>query len=89
LPAALFQFPVPLLLTELVAAGSEQVDLFDGRDSERRARLMQAVDGINRRLGRETVTYGGSGIQRGWLATASRKSQHFTTDHRQIIEVAA
>ena len=53
-----------IMLTELTEAGATEPDLFDARDSDRRNRLMQAVDGLNRRMGRDTVTYAGSGINR-------------------------
>ena len=76
-------------ITELVEAGASQPDLFDIRDSERKNKLMQAVDGINRRMGRDTVTYAGSGIYREWKATADLKSKHFSTDWRQVIDAKA
>ena len=50
---------------------------------------MQAVDAINRRMGRDTVFYAGSGIHRDWAAAASRKSRQFTTDWRQVMRVRA
>ena len=75
------------MLTDLVPTGAEQADLFDHRDSDRRAKLMQAMDGLNRRMGKDTVIYAGSGVHREWLATASMKSRSFTTDWRQVIQV--
>ena len=77
-----------IMLTELVETGSTQADLFDARDSGRSNRLMQAVDSINRRMGRDCVTYAGSGIKREWLATANLKSQHYSTDRRQVVRVS-
>ncbi len=77
-----------IMLTELVEAGATQPDLFDARDIERKNRLMQAVDGLNRRMDRDTVTYAGSGINREWKATAGLKSQHFSTDWRQVVQVS-
>jgi DNA polymerase V len=62
--------------------GAGQADLFDARDTARRHRLMAALDTINRRLGRDTVTYAGSGLRRDWAAFANMKPQHFTTDWR-------
>ena len=76
-----------IMLTELTEAGAAQRDLFDTRDSDRRNRLMQVVDGLNRSMGRDTVTYAGSGINRGWKAVADYKSQHFSTDLRQVITI--
>ena len=75
------------MLTELVTAGSEQQDLFDVREAERSQRLMTALDTINRRMGRDTVFYAGSGIKQDWAAFANMKSQAFTTNWRQMIQV--
>ena len=67
------------------AAG--QADLFDTRDTDRSRRLMTALDAINRRMGRDTVFYAGSGIRRDWKAYANMKTQHFTTDWRQVMRI--
>jgi DNA polymerase V len=76
-----------VMLTELIAAGTEQRDLFDGRDEERSQRLMTALDAINRRMGQDTVFYAGSGIKRDWAAFANMKTQAFTTNWRQMMAV--
>ena len=78
-----------VLLAELTEEGTGQPDLFDTRDTVRRRQLMQTVDAINRRMGRDTVFYAGSGIHRDWAAAASRKSRQFTTDWRQVMRVRA
>ncbi len=78
-----------VLLTELTAEGAGQADLFDTRDTARRRSLMAALDAINRRMGRDTVFYAGSGIRRDWAAYATMKTQHFTTDWRQVMRVRA
>ena len=77
-----------VMLAELVPTGSAQVDLFDDRNHARSARLMAAVDSVNRRMGRDTVFYAGSGIRRDWKAFANMKSGHFTTDWRQMIRAS-
>ncbi len=77
------------MLAELAPAGREQPDLFDNRDTTRRQRLMEALDAVNRRMGRDTLFYAGSGIRRDWEAFANMKSQHFTTDWRQVPSVHA
>ena len=76
-----------VMLTELIAAGTEQRDLFDTRDEQRSQRLMTTLDAINRRMGRDTVFYAGSGIKRDWAAFANMKTQAFTTNWRQMMEV--
>ena len=78
-----------VMLAELCPAGTGQRDLFDTRDDDRSQRLMTALDTINRRMGRDTVFYAGSGIRRDWKAFANMKTQHFTTDWRQLLRVSA
>ena len=78
-----------VMLTELVPEGRRQHDLFDPRDQDRRRELMDAVDAINRRMGRDTVFYAGSGVRRDWKAFANMKSRHFTTSWGQILKIGA
>jgi DNA polymerase V len=78
-----------VMLDELVPRGSGQQDLFDGRDEARSRRLMAALDTVNRRMGRDTVFYAGSGIRRDWRAFANMKSQRFTTDWAQLMRIQA
>jgi DNA polymerase V len=77
-----------VMLTELTPEGAGQTDLFDTRDTARRRDLMAALDAINRRMGRDTVVFAASGLRRGWKASASMKSRHFTTDWRQVMRVS-
>jgi DNA polymerase V len=78
-----------VMLAELCPADAGQADLFDARDTTRRRQLMATLDAINRRMGRDTVFYAGSGIRRDWQATATMKSQHFTTDWQQLLRIKA
>ena len=70
-----------VMLAELTPEHGGQGDLFDARDP-RRQQLMHTLDGLNRRLGRDTVFYGAAGVRREWKAVAKKKSGHFTTDLR-------
>jgi DNA polymerase V len=76
-----------VMLTELVADGSQQRDLFDTRDQDRSRKLMTALDTVNRRMGRDTLFYAGSGIRRDWKAFANMKTQHFTTDWGKMLRI--
>jgi DNA polymerase V len=46
---------------------------------------MAALDAINRRMGRDTLFYAGSGLRRVWKAFANMKSRHFTTHWQQVM----
>ena len=78
-----------VMLAELVPEGTGQRDLFDSRDEARSRRLMAALDTVNRRMGRDTVFYAGSGIARDWKAFANMKTQAFSTNWRQMMLVRA
>ena len=69
------------------ASASGQRDLFDGRDKDRSRRLMDALDTVNRRMGRDTVFYAGSGIRRDWKAFANMKTAAFTTDWQEVMRI--
>jgi DNA polymerase V len=78
-----------VLLTDRSPEGTGQADRFDGRHTARRRDLMAAPDAINRRMGRDTVFYAGSGLRRNWKAFANMKFRYFTTDRRQVMRVRA
>jgi DNA polymerase V len=48
---------------------------------------MTALDDINRRMGRDTVFYAASGVRRDWATARNMKSQHFTTDWQDLLQV--
>nr|WP_242523071.1 DUF4113 domain-containing protein [Thiocystis minor] len=68
------------MLPDLVPVGRAPADLFAAPDEEARATLrMAALDGINRRFGREKLRYGGELIGTGWPRRAGRVSPISTT----------
>lgn len=73
-----------LILTDLVSQGKQNLDMFDIRDNERAATLMQAVDKINGRMGQRTVFYAVSGIKRPWTGICNSKSKSYTTDWNSL-----
>ena len=77
-----------VVLTELTPDNEYQGDFLDTRDRARSKRLMDTLDSINRRIGRDTVFYAASGIKRDWAMSASMKSQHFTTGWHQLLHVS-
>jgi DNA polymerase V len=78
-----------VMLAELTPEGSGQDDLFDKRDRAHRRRLMNAIDAVNPRMGRDTAVYAACGLSRDWKLAATMKSPHFTTDWRQVMIVNA
>ena len=76
-----------VMLLDLVSASVVQGGLFDRPDSVKSAARMRAVDGLNRRFGRDTVTFAASGVARGWKLRNDFISPRFTTDWDELLRV--
>jgi DNA polymerase V len=68
-----------VMLHELQANHVEQGELF-GRSATHQAKLMVAMDAINGRFGRDTLTVGTVAQRRPWHMTQDRKTPSYTTD---------
>ncbi len=69
-----------VMLTGLVPRGKVQMDLFrPGAEGKREEALMQALDAINARWGRDTLTYAASGTSREWRMRRACMAPRFTT----------
>lgn len=76
-----------VLFLDLAPAGSVQGSLFIRPDTPQRVRLMELVDEINRRHGRDRVRFACSGIERGWKLKAEFMSRRFTTSWPELLSV--
>lgn len=54
------------MLLDLVKADRVQSGLFDRPDDVRSQARLRALDKLNRRFGRDTVSYAAAGVRRGW-----------------------
>lgn len=68
-----------VLLTNLTPAHRMPADMFPSRDPARSARLMSAVDLLNAKYGRGTLSSASAGIDKPWGARANRVSPSYTT----------
>ncbi len=78
-----------VMLTDLLLEGTETLDLFDRRDTGKQSKLMAAMDHLNQTMGKQTLFYASSGIQKAWRGAAARKSPSYTTDWESLIQVRA
>lgn len=78
-----------VMLLELVPVRPAQGGLFDGRDRERQRRVMEAVDRINRVMGRDTVRCARAGFEHRWRMKCGRRSPRYTTNWRELLTVGA
>ena len=69
-----------VMLTLLSDKDSRQATLFDDPVArERSARLMAAMDAVNREFGRGTLRSGASGVAQRWAMRADNRSPRYTT----------
>ena len=68
------------MLSEFSSMHIHQVDMFTGNAlTERDARLMDLLDGINRKMGRGQVRFAGQQLNRPWMMRQDYLSPSYTT----------
>lgn len=73
-------------LGELVPAQAIQQDLFhQSTQADNTARLMLAMDAINRKMGRATLRLASEGRQQPWQMKQMRKSPSYTTNWKDLL----
>jgi len=78
-----------VMLSDLVPAEGCQTDLFNTPiQTEKSARLMEAIDGINKKMGKESIKLASEGFKRPWKMKQENKSQNYTTDWDEILTVS-
>lgn len=77
-----------VMLDDLVSAALRPRTLFEGH-LEKRAKLMDALDGINGRFGRFTVVPGSQGFEREWRLRSAMRSPAYTTRIEEVPLVTA
>ncbi len=79
-----------VILMDLAPAGIQQAALFvDHALHEEAAVLMQTVDLINRKIGKDTVFLAGAGIEKNWHMKRENKSPCYTTEWQELAAVYA
>jgi len=77
-----------VLLDDLMAADMRPRTLFEG-DTDKRARLMGALDDINGRLGKWTAVTASQGFRREWKLRSEMRSPAWTTSITEVPTVQA
>lgn len=77
-----------VMLCDLSPVGSGQSDLFAVGDDDRSQRLMQTLDKMNQKMGRDTVFFAGQGIKKRWNMRRDMKSPAYTTQFDQLPTVS-
>ena len=76
-----------VILLDPIPAREAQGGLFDAADGTASKACMRAVDALNRRYGRDTVTYAASGLRRRWKLRTDFISPRFTTCWDELLQV--
>jgi len=71
------------MLGEITPTGQYQVDWLEPTQVTD-MRLMDALDGLNKRFGRGTVKVSTQGAYKGWQMRQERKSPSYTTDWHSV-----
>ncbi len=72
-----------VMLTELATAGMVQQNLFQPLHKNNEA-VMEALDRINSRWGRNTLQYASSGVAKPWCMSQEHKSPAYTTSWNEL-----
>jgi DNA polymerase V len=74
-----------VMLSELVPQEGQQTDLFaHSSTSNKRGRLMDTLDSINRKYRRSTIHLASEGVDRTWSMRRSFKSPNYTGDWNEL-----
>ena len=76
-----------VVLLDLHPAQNVQAGLFDAPDTTRRKALMRALDKLNGRYGRDTLTFAASGSRRAWKLRSELLSPRYTTSWEELLKV--
>jgi DNA polymerase V len=77
-------FKAGVLLDGLEIASITQTDMFFKPRYDQNKQLMECLDLLNKRHGRNTVFYGSSGIDQSWKMSQKSKSQNYTTSWDEL-----
>lgn len=74
-----------ILLMGLHPKQAQQADLFaDSAESARSEKLMQVLDAVNRKMGKDSLTIAATGVRKGWHMRREMKSPDYTSDWHQL-----
>lgn len=74
-----------VMLLDLHKAAEVQETLFDAIDSPAAQARMQAVDRLNAKYGRDTVTFAATGSRQGWQLRSQFHSPRYTTSWNDLL----
>jgi len=77
-----------VMLGEIVPAERCQTDLFADKSTQIKSnKLMAMMDGINKKMGKESIKLASEGFKRPWKMKQENKSPSYTTNWDEIVKV--
>jgi len=76
-----------VIVNDLVPESSLQGNMFDGANLARNKKIMEAMDTVNKILGKETVRMATQGFKKNYKLRADHLSPKYTTDINQILTI--
>lgn len=83
-----FYHKLGIMLVDLIPKNKAQIDFFSAPEDERSGKLMQAVDGINCTMGKNSLRFAREGFSTPWFARG-RSSPLYTTSWDELPIVKA
>jgi len=75
-----------VFLTDIVRDTQRQQSMLESLETERQARLMEAVDRLNQKYGRHTLHPLSMGLGQGWNMKRERVSGRYTTKLDEVLK---
>lgn len=75
---------VGVILTDLASGDTMQFDIFGHTNHLQSEKLMQAVDNINKLLGRDTIQFAAAGLGKEWRMRSNNRTPNYTGAWDQI-----
>jgi DNA polymerase V len=76
-----------VMLGVIVPAGGQQLEMFNTRTDDKSARLMEAIDNVNQRWGKQAIRTASQGFRKPWAMRQEHLSQGFTTRWDEILTI--
>lgn len=78
-----------VMLDGIVPSGTVQYNLFEETSFKYHPDSMKVMDAINAKMGRDTIHFAATGIQKNWKMRSGHRSQQYTTKWDELLMVKA
>jgi len=76
-----------VVLSAITPDNIRQRNLFENLDIDKKDRLLQSIDKVNRQMGRDTIRYAIQGYKKSWILKQQKLSPRYTTNWSEILSV--